>query len=255
MPMSHASGSLLPGNLGALILPGSGSDHFFVRAAFEEPLRAVGIRLHAPPPIPGRGVVEGYLAALEAGTRDGTPMLVGGVSLGALVAARWAADLTELDRGPVVGLMLALPPWTGSPDGAPAAIAARTSADAIVQYGLTATLNAVRHTSPGWLADELTRAWSRYGDGLAESLRVAAGTEGPSEEQLAGLELPVAVVGLAEDPVHPVATAQRWAELAPRAELVTSTLSALGSDPAILGRAAALAWLRAAHSARCRARR
>jgi pimeloyl-ACP methyl ester carboxylesterase len=255
MLMSHPSESVVPHNLGALILPGSGSDHFFVRAAFEEPLRAVGIALHAPPPVPGTGLVEGYLKALDAAIERKTPLLVGGVSLGALVAAKWAASRGLLDQGAVVGLMLVLPPWTGAPGDAPAAIAARTSADALERHGLTATLEAVEHTSPRWLADELTRAWSRYGEGLADSLRVAASTEGPTEAQLAHLAVPVAVVGLADDPVHPLSIAERWADLAPCARLVTSTLPALGQDPAVLGRAAALAWLRASQSARCRPRR
>lgn len=253
--MSHVSEYLVPRNVGALILPGSGSDDFFVRSAFAGPLRAMGIRLQAPPPVPGAGVVRGYLDALDDVLRRDTPVIVGGVSLGALVAARWAARLPALEKSPVVGLVLALPPWTGAPGDAPAAFAARTSADALDQHGLTATLATVRRTSPPWLADELTRAWSRYGTALAPSLRVAASTEGPTEAQLADLRVPTAVVGLADDPVHPLSVAEQWAALAPRAALATSTLSALGDDPAVLGRAAALAWSRLRQSDRGRPRR
>lgn len=43
----------------AVMLPGSGSDAAFVAAAFEAPLRAVGVRLVAPAPLPGRAVVQG----------------------------------------------------------------------------------------------------------------------------------------------------------------------------------------------------
>ena len=226
----------------AVLLPGSGSDEVFVRAALEAPLRAIGLVVRAPSVRPGPGVVDGYLRALDEAAAEGIPLLVGGVSLGAQVAARWAAQRAD---GPVRGLLLALPAWTGQPDAAPAAVAASATAAAVRQDGLTATIASTRADTPGWLGDELARAWSRHGGGLAGSLEVAASTPGPSEAELAGLRIPVGLVGLRDDPVHPLPVAQQWRRLLPRAALVTTTLAALGQDRATLGRAMALAWLRA----------
>jgi len=227
----------------AVLLPGSGSDEVFVRAALAAPLRAIGLTVHAPPVRPGAEVVEGYLDALEAAALDG-PVLVGGISLGAQVAARWAAR-RGADSGGVAGLLLALPAWTGRPGSAPAAVAASATADAVRRDGLAATIDQTRAQTPAWLGDELARAWRRHGAGLADSLDTAAATPGPTATELAGLRVPVAVVGMRDDPVHPLPVAREWAELAPRSALVSSTLAALGRDRATLGRALALAWLRA----------
>lgn len=230
-----------------VLLPGSGSDEIFVRTAFEQPLRAVGLTVHTSAPRTGAAVVQGHLDALEAAAAasDGRSLLVGGVSLGAQVAVRWTADRLARGRPGPVGLLLALPAWTGGPDGAPAALAAAASAAGLRRDGLSATLAGVRDGVPGWLAEELTRAWTRHGPELADALDVTAATAGPTDAQLARVVVPVGLVGLADDPLHPEAVARHWHSLLPRSALVTSTLDALGRDRACLGRAAALAWLRA----------
>lgn len=227
----------------AVLLPGSGSDEVFVRAALEAPLRAIGLTVHAPPVRSGPAVVDGYLHALDEAAALGGPLLVGGISLGAQVAARWAARRTD---GVLAGLLLALPAWTGPPGEAPAAVAALVTAAAVRRDGLAGTLASTRESTPRWLGDELARAWHRHGPGLADSLDTAAATPGPSAPELAGLRVPVALVGLRDDPVHPLPVAREWARLAPRSALVTTTLTAFGRDRATLGRALALAWLRAA---------
>ncbi|MFD1234467.1 alpha/beta hydrolase, partial [Pseudonocardia benzenivorans] len=114
----------------AVVLPGSGSDAEFVRSSFAEPLSALGIRLVAPWPRASGAVVAGYLSALDdalrAATAARTALLVGGVSLGAHVAIRWAAALD--DPRPLAGVLLALPAWTGSAGAAPAAVTAAATA-------------------------------------------------------------------------------------------------------------------------------
>jgi pimeloyl-ACP methyl ester carboxylesterase len=232
-------------SLEVVLLPGSGSDEVFVQAAFGAPLRAIGLTVRTPPPRRGAAVVEGYLRTLESAATPGGGLLVGGVSLGAQVAVRWACERLALGFPGADGLLLALPAWTGRPDGAPAALAAEASAAALRRHGLTATLADVRAEVPCWLADELTRAWTRHGAGLADSLEAAATTMGPTEAQLATLQVPVGLVGLSDDPLHPAAVAAHWHSVLPRSALVTSTLDALGRDRAALGRAAALAWLSA----------
>jgi pimeloyl-ACP methyl ester carboxylesterase len=238
------------GTLRAVVLPGSGSDEVFVRSAFAGPLRLLGIDLVAPAVLPGPGVVEGYRAALDAAYAEAPGgLLVGGISLGAHVAAGWAA---QRPRARLAGLLLALPAWTGPPDGAPAALAARATAALARAEGVTGALDAARAGSPPWLAAELTRAWRRYGADLATSLEAAAATPAPDTAALRSLTAPTGIAALAGDPVHPVAEARRWRDLLPRAGLVTSTLEAFGTDPEVLGRAALLGWLQAAGQPRRR---
>ena len=229
----------------ALLLPGSGSDEVFVRNAFETALDEAGIALVAPPPRPGRDVVAGYRAALDAALDRSGPLLVGGVSLGAHVAARWAVTAPP---GRVAGLLLALPAWTGPPADAPAALAALASATAARNGGVDAALDPARAGAPPWIAAELGRAWPRYGAGLATSLAAAAAEPAPTVDELAALAVPAGIAAAVDDPVHPEAVARRWAAALPRARVATMRLAEIGADPAVLGRAAVGAW-RAAVSA------
>ncbi|MGE3284595.1 MAG: alpha/beta hydrolase [Pseudonocardia sp.] len=264
----------------AVVLPGSGSDDDFVRRAFTGPLAALGIRLVAPAPLPGRAVVAGYREALDdaaaGATARGEALLAGGVSLGALVAARWAADRAgaagcpqppsgrspdagrrapghtcgRTAAGPLAGLLLALPAWTGEPGDAPAALAARASAAQVRAAGVDGAVRAARAGAPAWLADELARAWAGHGPGLADALDTAAAEPGPDGAALARIAVPAGVVAAVDDPVHPLAVADAWCAWLPWARLVTTRLDALGADPAVLGRAAVLGWLHARNACR-----
>lgn len=230
----------------AVVLPGSGSDEVFVHAAFAAPLRAVGVGLVAPAPRRDAEVVRGHLAALDAALdRADGPLLVGGVSLGAHIAARWAASV---DPRRLAGLLLALPAWTGPPDpDAPAALAARLTAAQVRRGGIGEAVAAARAGCPRWLADELTRAWTGYGPGLPDALDVAASDPGPTPAELATLHLPAGLAAVTGDPVHPVSVARRWHGLMPAAVLHVSALDAFGADPALLGRATVLGWLQTLH--------
>lgn len=222
-----------------VVLPGTGSDDDYVGRAFAGPLREVGARVLAPPPQPGQLIV-GYRAALDDAARRG-PIAVGGISIGAAVAAAWA--LRHPDR--TVAVLAALPPWTGAPDGAPAAHAARHSAEQLRRIGLAATTTQMRASSPPWLAEELARSWQRQWPQLPDAMEEAAGYVAPSRAQLGRLSVPLGVAAAAQDPVHPLAVGVEWAAAAPHAALCTVTLTAIGADPAALG-AACLAALRSA---------
>ncbi|QYN38524.1 alpha/beta hydrolase [Pseudonocardia sp. DSM 110487] len=225
------------------MLPGSGSDARFVRSVFESALAAQGMALDAVAPRPGADVVAGYRAALDAAADRPGAFLVGGISLGAHVATAWAAD-----RAPagLAGVLVVMPAWTGPPDGAPAAAAARATAGQVRARGLAAAVAAARAGTPPWLADELARAWAGYGTSLADALDAAAAQPAPDLVTLGSLAVPVGIVALVDDPVHPLGTARAWAQALPRAAIRTTTLAALGSDPAVLGRAAVRAWRHAA---------
>jgi pimeloyl-ACP methyl ester carboxylesterase len=150
------------------------------------------------------------------------------------VAAEWAATRPER----CAGLLVALPGWSGDAAGAPGALAAGASADAVDAIGVDGALAAAVRDVPAWLADVLDRAWRRAGAGLAAALRVAAGRAAPTLDVLRRITVPAGVAGCVDDPVHPVEVAVRWADALPAAELRTITFAEFGADRTALGRAA-----------------
>lgn len=229
-----------------VLLPGTGSDEIFIRGAFAGPLSGVGAEVVTPPPPAGSRLVSGYLRLLDAiaGSPEdlqADPLIVGGVSFGAHLAARWALR----NPGRCAGLLLALPAWSGRPGKAPASLTARASADLVETHGLETALRLSTAGVAPWLATELTRSWRRHGDGLAASLRVAARSPAPELKALRRLDIPAGIAACVDDPLHPAEVAHAWAEALPRASVTETTLTALGEDRESLGRAAVLAWLRA----------
>ncbi|MFB9701840.1 alpha/beta fold hydrolase [Rhodococcus aetherivorans] len=213
----------------AVVLPGTGSDARFVERAFGGPLAAAGIRAVAVDPDPAR-VVGSYVDALERAATDG-PVLVGGVSLGAAVALRWAAE----HPGRTVGVLAALPAWTGSPEAAPAAASARWTAGELRAHGLAAVTAAMVASSPAWLGVELARSWRSQWPGLPAALDEASRYRAPDRDELRTVEVPVGIAAAVDDPVHPLAVAQEWCAHLRRAALGTVTLAGIGGDPAVLG--------------------
>lgn len=219
-----------------MLLPGTGSDDDYVYRAFSPALHDAGAAVVAAEPRPG-GLIAEYVAQLDNAAAD-RPIVVGGVSIGAAVAVAWA--LVNPYR--VVAVLAALPAWTGAPEGAAAALAARQSALALRRDGLIAATAQMRASSPQWLADELTRSWVGQWPALPDAMDEAAGYVAPTCPELERLAVPMGVVGAVDDPVHPVEVAVEWVMAAPRAALRTVTLDEIGADPAALG-AAGLAAL------------
>ncbi|WP_018600515.1 alpha/beta hydrolase [Mycobacterium sp. 155] len=222
-----------------VLLPGTGSDDDYVYRAFSAALHEVGAVVSTPVPQPDR-LVDGYRDALDDAARSG-PIAVGGVSIGAVVATAWA--LANPAR--TVAVLAALPPWTGSPDNAPAALLARQSAQLLRRDGLAATVARMRASSPPWLADELTRSWVGQWPTLPDAMDEAAGHPAPTCSDLEHLAAPLGVVVATDDPVHPAEVGFEWISAAPRAALRTVTLEAMGADTGVLG-AACLAALQEA---------
>jgi pimeloyl-ACP methyl ester carboxylesterase len=214
-----------------VLLPGTGSDDDYVYRAFSAALHDVGAVVVTPPPEPDR-LIEGYRHALDDAARAG-PIAVGGVSIGAAVATAWALS----HPGHVVAVLAALPPWTGTPDTAPAAQAARHSAHLLRRDGLVAATAAMRASSPPWLADELTRSWVGQWPSLPDAMDEAARYIAPTCGELEGLTVPMGVAAATDDPVHPVEVALEWVAAAPEAALRTVRLSEMGADPSVLGAA------------------
>ncbi|WP_043653974.1 alpha/beta fold hydrolase [Nocardia thailandica] len=211
-------------------LPGTGSDAPFAAAAFASAARARGLRCRAVRPDP-RAVIDSYRAALDAAAQEG-PVLAAGISLGAAVALDWAST----HPGAAVAVVAALPAWTGpGTDGCPAALSASVTAGQLRADGLEPVLAAVHATSPAWLAAALDRAWRSHWPDLPAALDEAAAYAWPTPAELAAVPVPVAVVGAVDDPVHPVAVAERWHALLPHAGLRRVTLEEIGADPGVLG--------------------
>ncbi len=148
----------------------------------------------------------------------------------------------------LAGLLLALPAWTGPPGAVAAATGA--AADQVDRLGVAGALAAARAGGVGWVADELAAAWPAYGDLLAPTLRAAARSAGPSAAELAALAVPVGLVAFADDPLHPLAVAEEWAALLPRAALRCLRLADLAADRAPLGTAARAALTAATNPTR-----
>jgi pimeloyl-ACP methyl ester carboxylesterase len=222
-----------------VLLPGTGSDDNYVYRAFSAALHDAGAVVVTPSPQPHR-LVDGYRDALDDAART-APIAVGGVSIGAAAAANWAL------ANPVnaVAVLAALPAWTGSPDSAPAALAAHHTASVLRRDGLASATDAMRASSPQWLADELTRSWAGQWPSLPDAMDEAAVYVAPTRGALTRLTVPMGVAAATDDPVHPIEVGIEWAAAAPRAALRTVTLDEMGADPAVLGAACLMALLEA----------
>lgn len=215
-----------------VLLPGTGSDDDFVYRAFSAALHQVGAVVVTPRPQPHR-LIDGYRDELDNACRAAapSPIAVGGVSIGAAVALEWA--LTHPDG--TVAVLAALPAWTGDPETAPAALAARYSADMLRREGLVTTTTQMQQSSPAWLADELTRSWLDQWPALPDAMEDAARFMAPTTARLETLRPPLGVVSATDDAVHPLEVGIEWVSAAPRAALRTVTLDDIGADPGILG--------------------
>jgi len=186
--------------------------------------------------VDARGGVEELVLAIGIAAEGRDVHLLAGVSLGAHAAALWAAR-----DGRPESLLLAMPAWTGPPD--PIAGLTAASADDIERRGRDAVLAGIAAAAPDdWVVEELRRGWSTYTDEqLVATLRAGASSAGPTPAELSAIDVPTAVVALADDPLHPEAVARRWAEAIPGAHLVTVARQAPLTDRGALGRAGRLA--------------
>lgn len=222
-----------------VLLPGTGSDDDYLTRALAGPLEQAGAVVLSVAPDP-QHLVSGYWEALDSALHetlhrsgDSGLIAVGGVSLGAALAAKWACAHPRN----TAAVLAVLPPWTGTPDGAPAAVSARHTAATLRRDGLEATTAAMRSSSPQWLADELARSWRRQWPALPDAMDEAAAYAAPEAADLRRLNVPLAVVAAPDDAIHPAAVAADWAAWAPRAAMRTVLLEKFGPDPALLGQA------------------
>lgn len=164
------------------------------------------------------------------------PEIVGGVSYGAQLSARWAA--ARRPPGHVEALLLLLPAWGTGNDADPTGPAALSAAgaDEVERLGLVGAAARVTATAPGWVGEAVASAYRQHRrPAVVTALRRLAASPGPTAAELAQLRLPAAVVAHTGDRLHPVVEAQRWAAAIPRSTLRVVTVRQLAD----LGHAAA----------------
>jgi pimeloyl-ACP methyl ester carboxylesterase len=239
----------------ALLAHGAGSSADFVRRAFGGPLAAAGWRL-ASYDLRGHGRstavqdaarldVAAHAADLSTLAERLGATLLGGVSIGAHAAVRATSAASEADRVLARdGLLLALPAWTGAPDIVAAANAVQAAE--LARDGTAPVLDRICRDHPGWVADELAAAWPHHDvNSFVAVLRGLAASAAPTPAELRRIDVPVGLVALRDDPMHPADVAHRWAAALPRAVVAEVDFSAPEADRAVLGAAAITAWRRA----------
>lgn len=220
---------------------GAGSSADFLARAFPpDRLGVAGCRY-----VDDRTGDTAAMAAALAAAAQGVsgPLLLGGVSLG----GHAAAALLSSPAAPAnaVGALLCMPAWLGEPD--PVAAMTGAAAAQVRTHGIAHLLAELDGWD--WVTRELREAWTDRHDGaLAAELLTASTQPTPDAERLGGIRLPVGVVALADDPLHPAATAALWLQALPYGALSTLGRADPGTDLAVFadhGRLAlAAAWQR-----------
>ncbi len=227
-----------------LVLHGVGSSSRFVREAFAGPvcdagwrLLAVDLRGHGastPLPDPASHSFDRHVGDVGVLVARFSPDVIGGISLGGHVAVGAATAGV-----PCRAVLACLPAWTGravpgkGPHAAVAAEVARVGVGGMVARFRTDS------TMVPWLRDVLVRDWSSHDPAsLAAALTALDGAQAPTSTELADLPVPLGLVGWPDDPGHPLAVARDWQQLAPRADLVETSLAAVQHDRTALGHAA-----------------
>ncbi len=194
-----------------------------------------------PLPDPADQALDRHAADLALLADAVSARVVGGTSLGAHVAAAYAASGAYLDA-----LLLAIPGWLGAGSlvaEANAAVARELAAD-----GVAAVLAGVAaHPEvPRWVVIELERSWPVHDPAsLVAAFTAVSRDPAPDVALLRGVDAPAGVVGLVDDPAHPFAAAEAYAAALPRAALESLTIAEWGERRAILGDAALAACRRA----------
>lgn len=228
--------SVIPPGARLVMAHGAGSCADFLRAAFPpevvEVAEVVALEDRT-------GDLSHVMNALAAAAKPDRPTVIGGVSLGAHAAATLLARDDVPDH--VVGGLFVMPAWTGT-DSATADMTA-AAAEALRVLGPTGVLAEL--DPDDWVTPLLRHAWRlRTQDRLVAELDAAARSAGPTVAQLEAVAVPVAVVALRDDPLHPLAVAHQWQSVIPRAELAVLDRAQPGSDLTAFAAAAAAAWHR-----------
>jgi len=158
----------------------------------------------------------------------GSPVVLGGISMGAAISSRIAVKRPDL----VCGLVLARPAWVAQagpaniqPNAEVGALLAKLSpAEARAAFMASETHAMLAREAPDNLKSLMGFFDREPTDVTAQLLtRISADGPGISEDELGGLDVPTIVLATKQDVIHPMAHAERLAALIQGAKLVEIT--------------------------------
>ncbi len=203
---------------------GLGGDHLQTFEAFPDlpdwQLHTVECRAHGASA--GTGPLSIAQFANDVAGAMPADAVLGGISMGAAIAARLAA----LRPGRLRALILVRPAWFDRP--APANLSSIAEVAAMLARGQTGadfaatpTHARLAATAPDNIAS-LTGFFARAALDLTARLLAAIAADGPgvSRDDIAAIHLPTLVCGCAEDEIHPLPMARDWAATIPGARFV-----------------------------------
>lgn len=154
-----------------------------------------------------------------------TPVVLGGISMGATIALRLAVTRPDLVRA----LVLVRPAWVTesapanmAPNAEVGALLARLPADkACALFAMGETAFRLAQQAPDNLGS-LMGFFERAPQAVTAKLLTTISADGPgvNAQQLADLRLPTLVCGTSHDAIHPLAHAQTLGDLIPKAQLL-----------------------------------
>ncbi|MGI9366603.1 MAG: alpha/beta fold hydrolase [Rhizobiaceae bacterium] len=171
-----------------------------------------------------------FIRSLECG-----PVPVGGISMGAAIAMQLAIRHPDLVRG----LVIARPAWIDKP--APESLFAirevaryltdHATREARARFEASPIVARIRREAPDNLTSLLS-FFHREPVNETRSLLAAIANDGPgvSKSEITGIDVPTLVIGTQSDVIHPMAMADRIAELIPSARLVEITAKSDSRD-------------------------
>ena len=165
-------------------------------------------------------------ASIEANTNS--PIIIGGISMGAAIALHLAVHKPHL----VKALVLARPAW--AIDDAPDNMRPNAEIGALLtnhppevaktKFLASATAKHLAKTAPDKLASLLT-FFDRHPIAVTSALLTKISADGPgvTEQQVRTLSIPILIIATAQDAIHPMAHAQKLHDLMPHSRLVEIT--------------------------------
>lgn len=164
-----------------------------------------------------------FIGSLDCGS-----VPVGGISMGAAIAMRLAIKYPNL----VKGLVIARPAWIDkpAPDNLTAnrevaeCLAGHDSREAQARFEKSPIATRIKHEAP----DNLTSLLGFFQREPVSETRallaaIASDSPGVSQSEIAAIDVPTLVIGTQKDVIHPMALADRIADLIPSSRLVEVT--------------------------------
>jgi pimeloyl-ACP methyl ester carboxylesterase len=159
---------------------------------------------------------------------EASPVIMGGISMGAAIALRLAVHRPHL----VKALILARPAWIT--DNAPENMRPNAEVGALLEnhspenaktkFLASSTAHHLAKTAPDNLASLLT-FFHREPIAITSALLTKISADGPgvTEQQVRTLSIPTLIIATAQDAIHPMAHAQKLHALVPQSRLVEIT--------------------------------